>query len=94
VQTVPIAKRMRTMDLGEPNPDNSPASLTDVLYRMSAFRERGDSNDMSEILVHSGQGKNTTLLVRCLGSKQDPARRRERKVTDAGTVKSTRKAGE
>jgi putative DNA methylase len=63
VQAVPVAKRMKVKDLGEPNTDSSPASLIDVLHRMCAFREKGDSNGMAEFLARSGQGKNTTLWL-------------------------------
>ena len=63
VQAVPIAKRMKVKDLGEPNTDGSPASLIDVLHRMCACREKGDANGMAEFLARSGQGKNTTLWL-------------------------------
>ena len=63
VQAVPVAKRMKIKDLGEPNADSSPASLIDVLHRMCAFREKGDTNGMAEFLARSGQGKNTTLWL-------------------------------
>ena len=63
VQAVPIAKRMKIKDLGEPNTDSSAASLIDVLHRMCAFREKGDAVGMAEFLARSGQGKNTTLWL-------------------------------
>jgi len=63
VQAVPIAKRMKIKDLGEPNTDSSAASLIDVLHRMCAFREKGDAVGMAEFLARSGQGKNPTLWL-------------------------------
>jgi putative DNA methylase len=61
VLAVPVAKRMKMKDLGEPNPDSSSASLIDVLHRMCVFRDKGDSDGMAEFLARSSQGKNSTL---------------------------------
>ena len=63
VQAVPVAKRMKMKDLGEPNADSSPASLIDVLHRLCVFREKGDTDGMAEFLARSGQGKNPTLWL-------------------------------
>jgi hypothetical protein len=63
VQAVPVAKRMKVKDLGEPNADSSPASLIDVLHRMCVFRDHGDTYGMAEFLARSGQGKNSTLWL-------------------------------
>jgi adenine-specific DNA methylase len=63
VQAVPVAKRMKIKDLGEPNADSSPASLIDVMHRMCVFRDKGDTDGMAEFLARSGQGKNPTLWL-------------------------------
>jgi len=63
VQNVPIAKRMKMKDLGEPNPDGSPASLIDVLHRLCVFRDKGDAAGMAEFLARSGQGANPSLWL-------------------------------
>ena len=63
VLAVPVAKRMKIKDLGEPTSDGSPASLIDVLHRMCVFREKGDTDGMAEFLGRSGQGKNSTLWL-------------------------------
>jgi adenine-specific DNA methylase len=63
VLAVPVAKRMKIKDLGEPNADSTPASLIDVLHRMCVFRDKGDTEGMAEFLAHSGQGKNPTLWL-------------------------------
>jgi adenine-specific DNA methylase len=63
VQAVPVAKRMKIKDLGEPNADSTPASLIDVLHRMCVFRDKGDTDAMAEFLGRSGQGKNPTLWL-------------------------------
>jgi putative DNA methylase len=63
VLAVPVAKRMKIKDLGEPNADSSSASLIDVLHRMCVFRDKGDTTGMAEFLVRSGQGKNPTLWL-------------------------------
>jgi adenine-specific DNA methylase len=63
VQAVPVAKRMKIKDLGEPNADSTPASLIDVLHSMCVFRDKGDTDGMAEFLGRSGQGKNPTLWL-------------------------------
>jgi adenine-specific DNA methylase len=63
VQAVPVAKRMKIKDLGEPNADSTPASLIDVLHRMCVFRDKGDTPGMAEFLARSGQGKNPALWL-------------------------------
>ncbi len=63
VQALPVAKRMKIKDLGEPNADSSPASMIDVLHRMCAFREKGDAVGMAEFVARSGQAKNPTLWL-------------------------------
>jgi adenine-specific DNA methylase len=63
VQTVPVSKRMKMKDLGEPNTNGSPASLIDVLHRMCVFREKNDTNGMAEFLARSGQENNSTLWL-------------------------------
>jgi adenine-specific DNA methylase len=63
VQAVPIVKRMRVKNLGEPTPDGAPASLIDVLHRMCAFREKGDTQGMAQFLGQSGHANNPTLWL-------------------------------
>ena len=63
VNTMPIAKRMKIKDLGEPNADGSPGSLIDVLHRMCVFREKNDADGMVQFLGRSGQGNNPTLWL-------------------------------
>jgi adenine-specific DNA methylase len=63
VLAVPVAKRMRIKDLGEPNSDGSPASLIDVLHRLCVFRDKGDSEGMAEFFGRSGQGRNPNLWL-------------------------------
>lgn len=63
VQAVPVAKRTKIKDLGEPNADNSPASLIDVLHCMCICRNKGDTTGMAEFFASSGQGKNPTLWL-------------------------------
>jgi hypothetical protein len=63
VSAVPVAKRMKIKDLGEPNGDGTPASLIDVLHRLCVYREKGDSEDMAEFLGRSGQGRNHNLWL-------------------------------
>src|SRR5260370_1937574 len=54
VLAVPVAKRMKIKDLGEPNADSSPASLIDVLHRMCVFRHKGDTTGMAAVLARTG----------------------------------------
>jgi hypothetical protein len=63
VQAVPVEKRVKLKGLGEPDADNTPASLIDALHRMCAFREQGDSEGMAEFLARSGHEKNPSLWL-------------------------------
>jgi adenine-specific DNA methylase len=63
VLAVSIEKRKKIKDLGERKPDGTPASLIDVLHRLCAYREKGDSTGMLEFLARSGQGSNPALWV-------------------------------
>jgi adenine-specific DNA methylase len=63
VQIVPVEKRMKIKNLGEPGADNAPASLIDVLHRMCAFRENGDLPGMAQFLNRSRQIRNASLWV-------------------------------
>jgi hypothetical protein len=63
VQAIPIVKRMRVKSLGEPTADGAPASLIDVLHRMCAFREQGDTQGMAQFLGQSGHANNPTLWL-------------------------------
>ncbi len=63
VQTMPIAKRMKIKDLGEPNADGSPGSLIDVLHRLCVFREKNDTDGMVQFLARSGQANNPALWL-------------------------------
>ena len=63
VLAVPIAKRMKIKNLGEPNADTTPASLIDVLHRLCVFREKNDTEGMAEFLGRSGQGRNSNLWL-------------------------------
>jgi hypothetical protein len=63
VQCVPVEKRIKVKDLGEPAADGTPASLIDVLHRMCAFRDKGDSAGMAQFLGQSGQARNPALWL-------------------------------
>jgi adenine-specific DNA methylase len=63
VQCVPVEKRMKIKDLGEPSVDGAPASLIDVLHRMCAFRDKNDSQGMAQFLGNSGHANNSTLWL-------------------------------
>jgi putative DNA methylase len=63
VQAVPIAKRMKIKNLGEPDSNRAPSSLIDVLHRMCVFREKGDTEGMTEFLIRSGQAQNSALWL-------------------------------
>jgi adenine-specific DNA methylase len=69
VAAVSVEKRKKIKDLGEPGPTGSPASLIDVLHRLCAFREKGDTAGMAEFLARTGQGQNPALwlVVQALG---------------------------
>ena len=63
VQTMPIAKRMKIKDLGDPSADGSPGSLIDVLHRLCVFREKNDTDGMVQFLARSGQANNPALWI-------------------------------
>ena len=63
VQATPVAKRTKVKNLGEPTADGAPASLIDVLHRMCAFREKGDTEGMAQFLGRSGHGNNHSLWL-------------------------------
>jgi hypothetical protein len=46
-----------------PNAEGVPASLIDVLHRMCAFREKGDTEGMAQFLGRSGHGNNQSLWL-------------------------------
>jgi adenine-specific DNA methylase len=61
VEATPIAERVKIKDLGDPAGDGRPASVVDVLHRLCALREKGDSIVMGEFLSRSGQTNNQSL---------------------------------
>jgi len=63
VLAMPIAKRMKVKDLGDPEANGAPASLIDVLHRLCVFREKNDTDGMGQFLARSGQGNNSVLWV-------------------------------
>jgi adenine-specific DNA methylase len=63
VQLVPVAKRMRIKNLGEPNSDGSPASLIDVLHRLCVYRDKSDGEGMAEFLGRSGHVNSQSLWL-------------------------------
>ena len=63
VAAVSVEKRKKIKDLGEPGSTGSPASLIDVLHRLCAFRDKGDTAGMPEFLARSGQGQNPALWL-------------------------------
>ena len=63
VLAVPVEKRMKIKELGEKNPDGSPASIIDVLHRLCVFREKGDQAGMLAFLGRSGQAQNTAVWL-------------------------------
>jgi adenine-specific DNA methylase len=63
VQATPVAKRIKVKTLGEPAADGAPASVIDVLHRMCAFREKGDTQGMAEFLGRSGHANNHSLWL-------------------------------
>ena len=60
---VPVAKRMKIKDLGEPNADGTPASLIDVLHRLCVFRDKGDTDGMAEFLPAAARADNPALWL-------------------------------
>ena len=63
VQASAISERIKVKNLGEPSADGTPASLIDVLHRMCAFREKGDTQGMGEFLARSGHANNNSLWL-------------------------------
>ena len=63
VLAAPIAKRLKIKNLGEPGTTGAPASLIDVLHRMCAFREKGDTQGMAQFLARSGHANNHSLWL-------------------------------
>ena len=63
VLAVPVGKRMKIKNLGEPNADTTHASLIDVLHRLCVFRDKNDTEGMTEFLGRSGQGRNPNLWL-------------------------------
>ena len=63
VSCVPVDKRMKLKELGEPRSDGTPASLIDVLHRLCAFRDKNDNAGMGEFLGRSGQARNQSLWL-------------------------------
>ncbi len=63
VLAMPIAKRMKVKDLGEPNADGTPGSLIDVLHRLCVFREKNDTDGMEQFVARSGQGNNPARWI-------------------------------
>lgn len=63
VQATAVAKRIKIKNLGEPTADGASASLIDVLHRMCAFREKGDTQGMGVFLGRSGHANNHSLWL-------------------------------
>jgi adenine-specific DNA methylase len=63
VLALSVAKRMKIKNLGEPSTPSTPASLIDVLHRLCVFREKNDTEGMTEFLGRSGQGRNPNLWL-------------------------------
>jgi adenine-specific DNA methylase len=63
VQAMPVSKRIKIKNLGDPSLDGAPASVIDVLHRMCAFREKGDTPGMAEFLGRSGHANNHSLWL-------------------------------
>ncbi len=63
VQATPVAKRIKVKNLGEPAADGAAASVIDVLHRMCAYREKGDTAGMGEFLGRSGHANNHSLWL-------------------------------
>jgi len=63
VQAMPVAKRMKIENLGDPEADGTPASLIDVLHRLCVFREKNDTEGMAQFLARSRLGNNPALWV-------------------------------
>jgi adenine-specific DNA methylase len=63
VQAMSIGKRIKVKNLGEPKREGVPPSLIDVLHRMCAFREKGDTPGMGEFLGRSGHANTHSLWL-------------------------------
>ncbi len=63
VQAMPVSKRIKIKNLGEPSTTGTPASLIDVLHRMCAFREKSDTQGMAQFLNRSGHANNHSLWL-------------------------------
>jgi len=63
VLAMPIAKRMKIKNLGEPLADNSPASTIDVLHRMCSCRDKGDTATLGEFFARSGHARSESLWL-------------------------------
>jgi hypothetical protein len=63
VLALPVGKRIKITNLGDPSPSGSPASLIDVLHRLCAFREKGDTQGMAQFLGRSGHANNHSLWL-------------------------------
>jgi putative DNA methylase len=54
---------MKIKNLGEPSADSSSAGLIDVLHRMCAFREKGETQSMAQFLRRSGHANSHSLWL-------------------------------
>jgi len=63
VLATPISKRIKIKNLGEPAANGTPAGLIDVLHRMCALREKGDTQGMAQFLNRSGHANNHSLWL-------------------------------
>jgi len=63
VLAAPVPKRLKVKALGEPAADGAPASIVDVLHRLCAFREKGDTGGAAEFLAHSGRARDQSLWL-------------------------------
>ncbi|MFW6106814.1 MAG: hypothetical protein ACOC8H_01495, partial [bacterium] len=55
--------RMRANNLGEPQPEGTPASVIDVLHRLCAYRQKGDNQAMAEFLARSKHARSEVLWL-------------------------------
>jgi len=63
VQSLPVSKRTKIKNLGEPSATGASAILIDVLHRMCAFREKSDTQGMAQFLNRSGHANNQSLWL-------------------------------
>jgi adenine-specific DNA methylase len=63
VAAASVEKRKKIKDLGERSPTGTPASLIDVLHRLCAYRDKGDTAGMMEFLKRSGHTQNPDLWL-------------------------------